>query len=69
MSDPAVILVSSTKGNPMTTPSFGQLVEQVKTTHNYTSDQAYAYLASAFFALAKDEDVIRVSETIGISLR
>jgi formylmethanofuran dehydrogenase subunit D len=51
----------------MTTPSFGQLVEQVKTTHNYTNDQAYAYLASAFFTLASDKDVVRVSETIGLS--
>jgi hypothetical protein len=53
----------------MTTPSFGQLVEQVKTTHNYSDSQAYAYLASAFFALASDKDVVRVSESIGISLR
>jgi hypothetical protein len=69
MSDPAVILVSSTKGNPMNTPSFGQLVDQVKSAHNYSDAQAYAYLASAFFTLASDEDVERVSETIGISLR
>jgi len=53
----------------MTAPSFGELVEKVKTTHDYTDAQAYAYLASAFFALAKDEDVVRVDETIGISLR
>jgi hypothetical protein len=53
----------------MNAPSFGELVEKVKATHNYTDEQAYAYLASAFFALAKDSDVIRVDETIGISLR
>ncbi len=52
-----------------TTPSFGELIEQVRTTHDYTYDQAYAYLASAFFAIAKDEDVVRISETIGISLK
>jgi formylmethanofuran dehydrogenase subunit D len=53
----------------MTTPTFGELIEKVKTTHNYTNDQAYAYLASSFFTLASDEDVVRVFESIGIAYR
>lgn len=51
----------------METPTFGELLEQVRSAHKYNYDQAYAYLASAFFTLASDEDIIRVSESIGIS--
>lgn len=49
-----------------TVPTLGELLEQVREEHNYNYDQAYAYLASAFFTLADDEDIVRVSESIGL---
>jgi hypothetical protein len=48
---------------------FGKLVEQVREEYDYDYDRAYAYLASAFYVIATEEQVARIADGIGRGIK
>ncbi len=52
--------------NQISAVSFGELVQKVREIYGMDQSEACAYLVAAFFSIAKDEDVNRIYNSLGV---